>query len=127
LDPTYRDAYGQPLLRMTFDFQENDRRMIAYITKKLTEIAKTMRAPKMSSHADTEKYSIVPYQSTHNTGGVVMGTDPATSAVNRYLQSWDVFNLFVVGASAFPQNAANAPTCTVGMLACWAADSIKDH
>ena len=26
--------------------------------------------------------------------------------VNRYLQHWDMPNLFVIGASAFPQNAA---------------------
>jgi gluconate 2-dehydrogenase alpha chain len=32
-----------------------------------------------------------------------MGTDPKTSALNRYLQSWDVHNVFVPGASAFPQ------------------------
>ena len=30
-----------------------------------------------------------------------MGADPKTSAVNRYLQSWDVPNVFVIGASAF--------------------------
>ena len=71
-------------------------------------------------------YSIVPYQSTHNVGGAVMGTDPSTSVVNKYLQSWDVSNLFVVGGSAFPQNAAQGPTATIGMLACWAADAIKE-
>ena len=43
----------------------------------------------------------VPYQSTHNTGGAIMGGDPKTSAVNNYLQSWDVPNVFVIGASAF--------------------------
>ena len=42
-----------------------------------------------------------------------MGTDPKTSALNRYLQSWDVPNLFVMGASAFPQNAGYNPTGTV--------------
>jgi gluconate 2-dehydrogenase alpha chain len=72
------------------------------------------------------KYSIVTYQSTHNVGGAVMGTDPSTSVVNKYLQSWDVPNLFVVGGSAFPQNAAQGPTATIGMLACWAADGIKE-
>jgi len=55
-----------------------------------------------------------------------MGADPATSAVNKYLQSWDVSNVFVIGGSAFPQNSANPPTGTIGALACWAADSIKD-
>jgi len=31
-----------------------------------------------------------------------MGADPKTSVVNKYLQSWDVPNLLVAGASAFP-------------------------
>ena len=70
--------------------------------------------------------TIVPYQSTHNIGGAVMGTGPATSVVNKYLQSWDAHNVFVIGGSAFPQNAGNPPTETIGMLACWAADGTKD-
>ena len=57
-----------------------------------------------------------------------MGTDPKTSAVNQYLQSWDVSNVFVIGASAFPQNApATIPTGTVGALAYWAADAITKY
>jgi gluconate 2-dehydrogenase alpha chain len=66
----------------------------------------------------------VPYQSTHNTGGAIMGADPKTSAINKYLQSWDTPNVFVVGASAFPQNAGYNPTGTVGALAFLAADAI---
>jgi hypothetical protein len=54
-----------------------------------------------------------------------MGADPKTSAVDRYLQSWDVPNLFVTGATAFPQNAGYNPTGTVGALAYWAADAIR--
>ncbi|NND48957.1 MAG: GMC family oxidoreductase, partial [Rhizobiales bacterium] len=73
------------------------------------------------------RYSIVPYQSTHNMGGAAMGADPTTSVVNQYLQSWDVPNVFVVGGSAFPQNGAVGPTATIGMLACWAADGLKDY
>ena len=45
--------------------------------------------------------------------------DPKTSAVNRYMQSWDVSNLFIFGASACPQNAGYNPTGTVGALAFW--------
>ena len=67
----------------------------------------------------------MPYQTTHNTGGAIMGVDPATSAVNPYLQSWDVPNVFVIGASAFPQNAGYNPTGTVGALAYRAADAIR--
>ncbi len=27
LDPTYRNAFGQPLMRMTFDYKENEQKM----------------------------------------------------------------------------------------------------
>ncbi len=126
LDPTYKDANGLPLIRMTFDRRENEFRMSVYTTARAEEIAKAIGPTQMSATAVTGKYSIVPYQSTHNAGGVIMGADPATSAVNKYLQTWDVPNVFVIGASAYPQNSANSPTGTVGALACWAADAIKD-
>ena len=116
-DPTYRDAYGQPLLRMTFDFPENDIRMSRYVTDRALEIARIMGGTTVSPAYRDTPYSIVPYQTTHNCGGAIMGTDPRTSAVNRYLQSWDVPNVFVQGASAFPQNAGYNPTGTVGALA----------
>jgi choline dehydrogenase-like flavoprotein len=39
-----------------------------------------------------------------------MGSDPKTSVLNRYLQRWDVHNVFVMGASAFPQGTGYYPT-----------------
>jgi gluconate 2-dehydrogenase alpha chain len=125
LDPTYRDYYGLPLLRMTFDRHENEHRMSEWLTNKAAEIAKAIGPAKMNVNPRRGKYTIVPYQSTHNTGGAVMGADPATSAVNKYLQSWDVPNVFVVGASAFPQNGGYNPTGTVGALTFQAVDAIK--
>ncbi len=125
LDPTYRDAYGLPLLRMTFDRHENETKMSVWLTNKAAEIAKAIGPSKMNVNPRTGKYTIVPYQSTHNTGGAVMGADPATSAVNKYLQSWDVPNVFVIGASAFPQNGGYNPTGTVGALTYQALDAIK--
>ena len=125
LDPTYRDAYGLPLLRMTFDRHENETKMSVWLTNKAAEIAKAIGPAKMNVSPRTGKYTIVPYQSTHNTGGAVMGADPQTSAVNKYLQSWDVPNVFVVGASAFPQNGGYNPTGTVGALTFQALEAIK--
>ncbi len=126
LDPTYRDANGLPLLRMTFDWHQNEQKMLKFMNEKCIDIAKSMSPTSYSARAVPTKYSLVPYQSTHNIGGAVMGADPATSVVNKHLQSWDVPNLFVVGGSAYPQNAAVGPTETIGMLACWTADGIKD-
>ena len=56
-----------------------------------------------------------------------MGERPDTSALNKYLQSWDVPNVFVMGASAFPQNFAYNPTGTVGALAYWSAHAIREQ
>lgn len=124
LDPTYRDAWGLPLLRMTFDFPENDLRMSAWCTERALEIGRAMGARQVAGAPRRGPYTSTQYQTTHNTGGTVMGTDPSTSVVNRYLQCWDVSNVFVIGASNFPQNASYNPTGTVGALAYWAADAI---
>jgi len=124
LDPTYKDRFGLPLLRMTFDFPDNDIRMSNYVTDRMEEIAKALKPREYVVSRRTKPYNTVPYQSTHNTGGAIMGADPKTSVVNKYLQSWDVPNVFVVGASAFPQNAGYNPTGTVGALAFWTAEAI---
>ena len=55
------------------------------------------------------------------------GDRPDNSAVNKYMQRWDVPNLFVVGASAFPEISSFNPTGTVGALAYYAADVIKNR
>ena len=125
LDPTFKDPLGRPLMRMTFDYGDNERRMARWMAERCVEIAHAMGATKAVLHTIDKPWSVVPYQTTHNTGGAVMGTDPKTSAVNRYLQSWDVPNVFVMGASAFPQNAGYNPTGTVGALTYWSLDAIK--
>ncbi|MFN4281385.1 MAG: GMC family oxidoreductase [Alphaproteobacteria bacterium] len=124
LDPTYKDAYGRPLLRMTFDFTPNDRAMTAYLTERATEIAKGMGGREIKVNAREGAYRSMPYQTTHNTGGTIMGSDPSNSVVNRYLQSWDLPNLFIMGAGVFPQNAGYNPTDTVAALTYWAAEAI---
>jgi gluconate 2-dehydrogenase alpha chain len=127
LDPTYKDTYGNPLLRLTFDFHHNENAMSKFLTDRAADIAKAI--PNHGIHAKPRKgdYSIVPYQTTHNTGGAVMGADPRTSFVNPFLQSWDVPNLWVMGSTVFPQNAGYNPTGTVGALAFWAADAMKRY
>ena len=127
LDPTYRNKYGQPKLRMTFDWKPNDIRMTQFMRSKIEAIARSMNPTHWASGYKGEgaHYDVRPYQTTHNVGGAIMGTDPARSAVNRYLQSWDVHNVFVMGSSAFPQNLQYNPTGTVGALAYWSARAIR--
>ena len=126
LDPTYRNAFGLPLMRMTFDYKDNEHRMGRHASERINALAKSMNPTHLNeASARTDPWTVVPYQSTHNTGGTIMGTNPGNSALNKYLQSWDCHNLFVVGANVFPHNASYNPTGPVGALAYWTADAIK--
>lgn len=127
LDPTYRNAFGQPLMRMTFDYKPNEVRMTEHVAGVINRIAGVMGAKHVTRAGPRRSWSAVPYQSTHNTGGTIMGTTPRNSVVNKYLQHWQLHNLFVLGAGVFPHNSAYNPTGPVGALAYWAADAIKDR
>jgi gluconate 2-dehydrogenase alpha chain len=124
IDPTYKDAFGRPLLRMTYNGTDNDHKMSRYLLAKLEGIIKAMNPTHYAMHVRPKNFTTVPYQSTHNTGGTMMGADPKSSVVNRYLQAWDAHNLFVQGASVFPQQHGYNPTGTVGALAYWSANAI---
>ncbi|WAH61145.1 GMC family oxidoreductase [Pseudomonas silvicola] len=127
LDPTYKDRHGQPLLRLTFDWNRNDTKMLDYVTDRAVRIMKEAGGKDIIVENQGEQ-SWNPYKqhSSHTIGGAVMGADPTTSAVNPFLQSWDAHNLFVVGASAFPNNGGYNPTITVGALAIRAARAIHE-
>jgi len=127
LDPTYRNAFGQPLMRMTFDYKENEHKLGRHAAALVNEIAKSMNPTRLNEATARTQWTVVPYQSTHNTGGTMMGTNPRESAVNKYLQSWQCHNLFTVGANVFPHNASYNPTGPVGALAYWTADAIKNR
>ena len=128
LDPTYKNALGLPLMRMTFDYKENEHNLGRHAAERINEIAMSMNPTAMNpAVARTGPWSVVPSQSTHNNGGTIMGTNPASSAVNKYLQSWDCHNLFVVGASVYPHNSAYNPTGPLGALSYWTVDAIKNR
>jgi gluconate 2-dehydrogenase alpha chain len=127
LDPTYKDRFGRPLMRMTIDFHDNEIKISAYLTDKYAEILQKMGASQVVKQPRRGPYDVTAYQTSHLCGGAIMGDNPGNSALNRYLQSWDVPNLFVMGASAFPQNAGYNPTGTVGALAFWAASAIRSQ
>ncbi|WP_285425445.1 MULTISPECIES: GMC family oxidoreductase [unclassified Pseudomonas] len=129
LDPTYKDGFGRPLLRMTFDWHDNEVKASQFLVGKAMEMSKVLNPTALSGDAKKpgEHYNITKYQSTHTCGGAIMGSDPKTSALNRYLQSWDVHNVFAIGANAFPQNNGYNPTGMVGALAYWSAKAIREQ
>ena len=56
-----------------------------------------------------------------------MGRDPGSSVVNRYSQSWDIPNLFIVGSSTHSSMSGFNPTLTIQALAYMTADAIVNR
>jgi gluconate 2-dehydrogenase alpha chain len=110
LDPTYKDYCGDPLLRLTLNWRDNERRMAEFANEKAVEIAQAMGAIEVTPFAGLRTYDATRYQLTHVQGGTIMGTSADRSVVNPYLQHWQIPNLFVLGASCFPQNLSANPT-----------------
>ena len=126
LDPVYKDAWGLPLLRITYDFHENDYRLYNYLAQRCIEIMEEMGPTRMTSTEELSPYVIHEYQTTHCTGGAIMGDDPSNSVTNKYGQVWDAPNVFVTGAALYPQNPGMNPTGTLLALAYHTGDALVD-
>jgi gluconate 2-dehydrogenase alpha chain len=123
LDPNVRDAWGLPAPRLTYDWRRpNERARVEFVQKKLLEIGRAMGA----AHVWTGPLG-PGSPGAHHQGGTRMGSDPKMSVVNRYGQSWDVPNLFILGSSTHPTMSGFNPTLTIQALAFMSADAIVNR
>jgi gluconate 2-dehydrogenase alpha chain len=123
LDPDVRDAWGLPAPRITYDWRRpNERKSVAFIQDKLEQLGQAMGATHVW-RAPLSQGAPGP----HTQGGTRMGADPKTSVVNRYSQSWDIPNLFIVGSSTHPSMSGFNPTLTIQALAYMSADAIVNR
>lgn len=127
LDPNYRDVFGLPLLRLTFDFRDNERNLYRFLAQRVSEIARAMDPSTLDIKEELGDFNIHEYQSTHINGGAIMGTDPGNSVTNKYGQVWDTPNVFVTGAALYPQNPGANPSATLSALSYRAGDTIRDR
>jgi gluconate 2-dehydrogenase alpha chain len=128
LDPDYTDAFGLPLLRVTFDFRENETRMSEWVTQKAGAICQAMGADIVGPVAGRRApFDTRQYQTTHVTGGTIMGEEPHLSVVSPHLQHWDAENLFVCGASVYPHNSGYNPTGPLAALALRLGDDLAGY
>jgi gluconate 2-dehydrogenase alpha chain len=123
LDPEVKDVWGLPAPRMTYDWRRpNELARVEFMMKKMEEVGRAMGA------AQVWRAPLGPgAPGAHHEGGTRMGSDPKTSVVNRYGQSWDVPNLFVIGSSTFPTMSGFNPTLTIQALAYMSADAIVNR
>lgn len=127
LDPRYKDHLGDPLLRLTINWRENEHKMVEFAGAKGAELARAMGAKEIIPGPSYARYDTRRYQSTHVQGGTIMGKSRETSVVSPNQQHWQLPNLFVLGASTFPQNGSANPTTTVLAFTYRTSDAIIDR
>jgi gluconate 2-dehydrogenase alpha chain len=119
LDPVRRDRMGLPVIRITLDIYDNEKRALAFMQDKLEKLAREMGATRVW------RTPIFPMPlSSHEYGGARMGEDPKRSLVNSYGRSWDLPNLFVGGGATWPTSPSFNPTGTIMAMSWRTADYI---
>jgi choline dehydrogenase-like flavoprotein len=119
LDPTVKDAWGVPAIRMTYTDHPQDLKLYKYFAQRSEELlhasgaAQTWQLP-----VESQEFAV------HLLGTCRMGNDPKTSAVDKYNRAHDVKNLFVVDGSSLVTSGRGQPTMTIQALAFRAGDNI---
>jgi gluconate 2-dehydrogenase alpha chain len=120
LDPTRRDDYGQPVLRMTHSWTQMDQNAVEFLLKQKRKIAAEMGLKTWWEESPSPDYHL----STHEVGTHRMGEDPNSSVVDIFGRSHEVGNLFVIGGGQFPSYGGYNPTQTLQALAYMTVDSM---
>jgi choline dehydrogenase-like flavoprotein len=119
IDPTLKDAWGIPAIRVTYKDHPDDLKFAKFLQDRAYEIMDAAGAKKIYRTDVAERPGGV-----HLLGTCRMGNDPATSVVDKYHRSHDVKNLFVCDGSSFVTSGRGQPTMTIQALAFRAADHI---
>ncbi|HWO01544.1 MAG TPA: GMC family oxidoreductase [Blastocatellia bacterium] len=117
------DAWGIPVLKIHCQYSDNEREMARDSIETMQEIMKAAGAEVVSMGTRMS----APGRIIHELGTARMGTDRKTSVLNKFNQSWDVKNLFVIDGAAFVTSANQNPTLTILALTMRACDYIGDR
>jgi choline dehydrogenase-like flavoprotein len=119
IDPTLKDAWGIPAMRVTYKDHPDDLAMAKFLQDRCVEIMQAAGARKVWRGAIRNSRGGV-----HLLGTCRMGNDPASSVVDKYHRTHDVRNLFLCDGSSFVTSGRGQPTETIQALAFRAADHI---
>lgn len=146
LHPSRRDKWGVPIPHISLTLHQNEHALLAAQVRTSREMLEQagfrvnfagsslgLDSPKVWPNADpfsrwmfrlNFKKSVGIGAAIHECGGARMGTNPETSVLNQFNQSWDVPNLFVTDASCYVSNGMVGPTLTIMALTARACEYI---
>lgn len=117
LDPVLKDNFGIPQLRVSVDYDDNDRKILKDFFEQFTEMY-TQAGFKNIRTIDTGR---LPGSENHEMGGVRMGRDSRTSLLNRWNQLHHCPNVFVTDGACMTSTSTQNPSLTYMALTARAA------
>ena len=119
LDPDVKVPLGMPVIRITFDIYDNEKRMYAYLQDRSEELMQEMGATGIWKPTPGAGRA-----STHAQGGTRMGNDPQRSVVDKYCRCHEVPNLFIFSGSVHATTSGFNPTENIQALAWMGSEEI---
>ncbi len=127
IDPDKKDRWGIPVLRFHWQWTDYEVNQVKHMQETFRALIAEMGGEVFSAMPGKDRgYGISNGGSIiHETGGVRMGNDPKTSAINVDCQAYDCKNLFVADGGPFVTQADKNPTWTILALAWRTAEGIS--
>jgi choline dehydrogenase-like flavoprotein len=122
VDKNVSDAWGIPALHIQARYGANEVNMAKDAMNTLADLCTASGFEVLSKHDQM----FPPGYSIHELGTCRMGDNPKTSVLNKWNQSHDVKNLFVVDGSSFVTGGSQNPTMTILALAMRASEHLAE-
>ena len=119
LSPTVKDRHGNPAARIRFKLMAGE-----YERRGYKEMKKIIRRIFAELGAHDVRVEVPPIVSGHYMGTHRMGSDPAGSVTDSYLECHDVPGLYLASYGAFPTGGISNPVVTGVALAIRMAEKI---
>jgi choline dehydrogenase-like flavoprotein len=118
LDPTLKDQWGIPQLKLNISYDDNDEKMLKDFFKQLTD----MYSAAGFTNIKTGDSGQAPGLDIHEMGGVRMGKDPKTSLLNKWNQLHACPNVYVTDGASMTSTSCQNPSLTYMALTARAVD-----
>ena len=123
IDKNVVDAWGIPVLNFQCKYTDNEFNMAKDAVETLGEVCRNAGLEVL--HRNDKMFP--PGYSIHELGTCRMGDNPKTSVLNKWNQSHDIKNLFVVDGSSFVTGGSQNPTMTILALSMRASEYLAEQ
>ena len=118
LDPTLKDPFGIPQLKISIAYDDNDEKMVKDYQEQLSEMFTAAGFTNIRLRDDKRN----PGLDIHEMGGVRMGKDPKTSMLNKWNQLHACKNVFVTDGACMTSTSTQNPSLTYMAMSARSAD-----